>query len=125
IRHDIYGYPDAPRFRYTPEGTGLTEWPVTTVQVAGARLPCGGGGYFRLLPYSLFSWALRRVQAEGESCVFYLHPWEVDPGQPRIPGAPLKSRIRHYMNLSSTEERLDRLLDEFAWDRFDRVLGLH
>lgn len=125
VRHDIYGYPDAPRFRFRPEGTMLTEWPVTTVEVAGSRLPCGGGGYFRLLPYALFRWALRRVNAEGEPCVFYLHPWEIDPEQPRIPGAPMKSRLRHYLNLSRTEQRLHRLLDEFAWDRFDRVLGLH
>ena len=124
VRHDIYGYPDAPRFVFTPTGTNLTECPITTLEVAGQRIPCGGGGYFRLLPYSLFRWALRRVNAGGHPCYFYLHPWEVDPDQPRVPGASLKSRFRHYSNLDQTESRLDRLLGEFTWDRFDRVLGL-
>ncbi|MBN8279080.1 MAG: DUF3473 domain-containing protein [Gammaproteobacteria bacterium] len=124
VRHDIYGFPDAPRFNFRPAGTALVECPITTLEVGGQRLPCGGGGYFRLLPYSLFRWAMRRVNAGGHACYFYLHPWEVDPGQPRVAGASLKSRFRHYTNLHKTEERLDRLLGEFAWDRFDRVLGL-
>ncbi|MEQ1800511.1 MAG: XrtA system polysaccharide deacetylase [Gammaproteobacteria bacterium] len=124
VRHDIYGFPDAPRFNFTPAGTALTECPITTLEVAGQRLPCGGGGYFRLLPYGLFQWAMKRVNAAGHPCYFYLHPWEVDPEQPRVHGASLKSRFRHYTNLHKTEGRLDRLLGEFAWDRFDRVLGL-
>lgn len=124
VRHDIYGYPDAPRFIYTPDGTQLIECPVTTVEMAGSRVPCGGGGYFRLLPYSAFRWALRRVNEEGHPCFFYLHPWEVDPDQPRVAGAPWKSRFRHYTNLERTERRLHRLLDDFVWDRFDRLLGL-
>ncbi len=123
VRHDIYGFPDAPRFNFRPEGTSLTECPITTLEVAGQRLPCGGGGYFRLLPYGLFSWAMRRVNGDGHPCYFYLHPWEVDPDQPRIQGASWKSRFRHYNNLHKTEGRLDRLLREFSWDRFDRVLG--
>lgn len=123
VRHDIYGFPDAPRFNFQPAGTRLTECPITTLEVAGQRLPCGGGGYFRLLPPALFRWALRRVNRTGHPCYFYLHPWEVDPEQPRIPGASWKSRFRHYTNLHKTEARLDRLLGEFAWDRFDRVLG--
>ena len=123
VRHDIYGFPDAPRFNFTPPGTALTECPITTLEVVGQRLPCGGGGYFRLLPYGFFQWAMKRVNRAGQPCYFYLHPWEVDPDQPRIPGAPLKSRLRHYTNLHRTEQRLNRLLGEFAWDRFDRVLG--
>jgi polysaccharide deacetylase family protein (PEP-CTERM system associated) len=124
IPHDIYGFPDAPRTPFVPAGTGLIEVPVTTVEVAGLRLPCGGGGYFRLLPYGLFRWALRRVNAGGEQACFYLHPWEVDPDQPRIEGASWKSRFRHYTNLRRTEPRLQRLLREFRWGRFDRSLGL-
>jgi polysaccharide deacetylase family protein (PEP-CTERM system associated) len=124
VRHDIYGFPDAPRFNFTPAGTSITECPVTTLEVGGNRIPCGGGGYFRLLPYPVFRWALRRVNAAGHSCYFYIHPWEVDPDQPRVAGAPLKSRFRHYTNLHRTEPRLRQLLDEFAWTRFDRLLGL-
>lgn len=124
VRHDIYGFPDAPRFNFQPAGTTLTECPITTLELAGQRLPCGGGGYFRLLPPVLFRWALRRVNRGGHPCYFYLHPWEVDPDQPRIAGASWKSRFRHYTNLHKTESRLDQLLREFAWDRFDRVLGL-
>jgi polysaccharide deacetylase family protein (PEP-CTERM system associated) len=124
VRHDIYGFPDAPRFAFTPAGTNLLECPVTTLELLGARLPCGGGGYFRLLPYPIFRWALRRVNAAGQSCYFYLHPWEVDPEQPRVADAPLRSRLRHYTNLHRTEARLSRLIDDFRWTRFDRLLGL-
>lgn len=124
VRHDIYGFPDAPRFDFTPEGTGLRECPVTTLEGLGNRWPCGGGGYFRLLPYALFSWALRRVNAGGRPCYFYIHPWEVDPDQPRVAGASWRSRFRHYTNLHQTEPRLRRLLDDFQWTRFDRLLGL-
>lgn len=124
VRHDIYGFPDAPRFNFVPPGTCLIECPITTLEVAGQRLPCGGGGYFRLLPYPFFQWAMKRVNAAGHPCYFYLHPWEVDPDQPRIQGASLRSRFRHYTNLHKTERRLERLLGQFHWDRFDRVLGL-
>lgn len=126
IAHDIYGLPSAPRFRFTPEGTDLLECPVTTTEFAGRRWPCGGGGYFRLLPYPVFRAALRRVHArDGQACFFYLHPWELDPEQPRIGGARLRSRFRHYQNLSRTEPRLVRLLQDFRWNRYDAVLGFH
>ena len=123
IRHDLYGMPDAPRFAYRPRGAGnLLEVPGTTVQVFGQNIPCGGGGYFRILPYSLFTWAMRRVnQKDGQACIFYFHPWEVDPRQPRIAGLPLKSRLRHYTNLSRMEDRLRRVLRDFEWDRMDRI----
>jgi polysaccharide deacetylase family protein (PEP-CTERM system associated) len=123
IRHDLYGMPNAPRFAFRPErAKGLIEVPVTTVKVFGHNMPCGGGGYFRLLPQVYSRWAMRRVNRnDRQSCVFYFHPWEIDPGQPRMPGLPFKSRFRHYTNLGRMEPRLRRVLREFAWDRMDRV----
>jgi hypothetical protein len=88
----------------------------------GQRLPCGGGGYFRILPYSLFRSALRRVNdKDRQAAVFYCHPWEVDPGQPRVQGLSLKSRFRHYTNLSRMDGRLKQLLRDFRWGRMDEV----
>ena len=123
IRHDLYGMPSAPRFPFFPNGEGgLLEVPVTTVKLFNQKLPCGGGGYFRLLPYSLSRWAMRRVNAQDHKpCVFYFHPWEIDPDQPQQKGIGLKTRVRHYLNLASTEDRLRRLLRDFNWDRMDRV----
>jgi len=124
IRHDNYGMPSAPRFTYHPNGpNGIAEHPMTTVRVAGHTLPCSGGGYFRLLPYAFSRWAMRRVnRVDREPCVFYFHPWEIDPGQPRIAGLPFKSKLRHYTNLHGMENRIGRLLRDFAWDRMDRVV---
>ena len=100
----------AGRFASPPGGS--LEIPLTTVKVAGQALPCAGGGYFRLLPYAFFRWSLRRVNAEGLPVVFYLHPWEIDPGQPRI-GASWRSRFRHYTNLHRTQSRLETLAARF------------
>jgi polysaccharide deacetylase family protein (PEP-CTERM system associated) len=122
VRHDLYGMPDAPRFAYRPGKGRFIEIPMTTLALGGRNLPCSGGGYFRLLPYALTRWALRRVQRQdAQSCVFYFHPWEIDPDQPRVPGVPLKSRVRHYLNLGRMEGRLRRLLADFTWSRMDRV----
>lgn len=123
IRHDLYGMPEAPRFAFRPDNApALLEVPVTTVTLLGRTLPCGGGGYFRLWPYALSRWALRRVNhRDGQSGVFYFHPWEIDPGQPRQPGIGLKTRVRHYLNLHRMERRLGSLLRDFRWDRMDRV----
>jgi polysaccharide deacetylase family protein (PEP-CTERM system associated) len=122
IRHDLYGMPEAPRFRFRPSpGSDFIEVPVTTVELGGRKLPCGGGGWFRLFPYALSRWAMGRVNGEGESCVFYFHPWEIDPGQPRQAGLDGKTRFRHYLNLGRMERRLGRLLEDFRWDRMDRV----
>lgn len=125
IRHDLYGMPDAPRFPFRPrEGAAMVEVPMTTVRLAGRNLPCAGGGFFRLLPYSVFSAGVRRVnRRDGRPAVFYCHPWEVDPGQPRVAGLSRKSAFRHYLNLSRTEGRLVRLLCDFAWDRMDRAVA--
>ena len=123
IRHDRYGIPEAPRFAFRPlEGRPFIELPVTTVRRFGATLPGSGGGYFRLLPYWASAANLAKVRAEDrQSCIFYLHPWEVDPGQPRIPGISRATRFRHYVGLGRTVARLRHLLRDFAWDRIDRV----
>jgi len=123
IRHDHYGMPGAPRFAFYPEGgKGLLELPVTTVKLFNHNLPAGGGGYFRLLPYSVSRWCLIRVNTvDRQSCIFYFHPWEIDPEQPRVRGVSTRTKFRHYLNLDRTEARLRRLLADFAWDRIDRV----
>ena len=125
IRHDLYGMPEAPRFTFRPIGDeGVVELPVSTVAIGGRRLPCGGGGYFRLLPYALSRLAIARVNArDSRPCIFYLHPWEIDPGQPRIPNVGVRSRFRHYLNLGRMLPRLRTLLGDFAWDRVDRVFA--
>ncbi len=124
VRHDLYGSPDAPRRPYSPANSSLLEIPMTTVQIGRQRLPCSGGGYFRIFPYSLFRWCWRRANNEGIHGVFYMHPWELDPGQPRVAGLSWKSRFRHYTNLGRTRSRLDKLLTDFRWDRMDRVFGV-
>ena len=123
IRHDLYGMPDAPRFRFTPcSGSQFQEIPITTLQLGQFKIPCGGGGYFRLFPYSFSRWAMQRVnQTERQSCIFYFHPWEIDPGQPRLPGLNMKTRFRHYLNLHRMEARLETLLGDFAWGRMDEI----
>ena len=124
IAHDHYGWREAPRFAFRPvQGADLIEIPVTTVELAGRRAAAGGGGFFRLLPYGFSSWAVRRVnQHEGRPAIFYFHPWEIDPGQPRVAGAPLRSRLRHYTNLSRMEPKLHKLLRAFRWGRTDQVV---
>ena len=124
VQHDHYGMPDAPRFPYEAR-PGLLEIPVATIRMFGRNLPAGGGGYFRLAPYGLSRWALRRINAiERRPAMFYLHPWEIDPDQPRVPGTSLKTRFRHYVNLDKTESRLGHLLRDFRWGRVDEVFGL-
>lgn len=124
IQHDLYGMPDAPRVPFHPEGCELWEIPMTTVRALGRNWPCSGGGYFRLLPTFLYYRGLKRVNnAEHRSGIFYFHPWEVDPGQPRIVGCGWKSSIRHYTNLARMAPALDRLLRDFSWDRMDRVFA--
>ena len=122
IHHDLYGIPDAPRFAYRHKDGGLLEIPVTTVSMFNQNLPCGGGGYFRLLPYRVSRWAMKRVnRADRKPCVFYFHPWEIDPGQPRQTGISGKTRFRHYLNLGRMKTRVERLLEDFDWDRMDNI----
>lgn len=116
IRHDRYGMRTAPRFSYRVNGGALTEIPVTTVELSGVRLPCGGGGYFRLLPYWWTKWAIGRVNSrDGQPANFYFHPWELDPNQPRVAGSDRVSRFRHYVNLGAMSAKLRTLLQDFRW----------
>lgn len=124
VRHDHYGWPEAPRFAWRPVAdSAMIELPVTTARFANRTLAAGGGGFFRLLPYRFSAWAIRQVNGGQAPAVFYFHPWEIDPGQPRVAAAPLRSKLRHYSRLSAMETKLERLLGEFAWDRVDRILA--
>ena len=121
IRHDHYGMPDSPRFAYRVR-PGLLEIPVTTLRALGRNLPSSGGGYFRLLPYALSHWMLKRVNlGDKQSGIFYFHPWEIDVGQPRVAGIGSKTRFRHYVNIPRMEGRLTQLLSDFKWGRMDEV----
>lgn len=123
IVHDHYGWREAPRFAFRPvAGADLIEIPVTTAEVAGRRMAAGGGGFFRLLPYAVSRWAIRQVnERDCRPAVFYFHPWEIDPDQPRPPVAPLRSKLRHYTNLDVMAAKLARLVREFRWGRMDEV----
>ena len=123
VKHDHYGMPDAPRFPHRPNGNGgLLELPPTTVPLMGRNLPAAGGGWFRLLPYEVSRWMLRRVNSSDQApCMFYFHPWELDAEQPRQSGISAKTHFRHYVNLQRMPGRLRKLLNDFEWDRVDRV----
>ncbi len=124
VRHDLYGMPHAPRFPFRPGNGALWELPMTTLALAGRNLPWAGGGYFRLLPYSLYRRGLARMlRRDRRPGIFYFHPWEIDPSQPIIATARLRSRLRHRLNLAEMERRLCRLLRDFAWNRVDRVFA--
>jgi len=124
IRHDRYGIPDAiplPHKLTTPKGNTITEFPLTTASVFGMKLPAAGGGYFRLYPYSVSKYLLRKVEAEKKPIVFYLHPWEIDPNQPKVKVSAF-SKFRHYNNLDKCESRLERLLSDFSFTTMQNVL---
>ena len=122
VRHDLYGMPEAPRFPFRAANGRLLEVPISTISFANQNINCGGGGWFRLFPYAFQKWAIRKInESEKQPCIFYFHPWEIDADQPRIEGAPLKSRIRHYLNLSKMYGRLEQLLADFRWGRMDEV----
>jgi polysaccharide deacetylase family protein (PEP-CTERM system associated) len=124
IRHDRYGIPGGPRHPYRVRcgGGALIEAPASTTQLAGLTLPIAGGGYFRLLPYAWTRRGIERVNRdEGQPAIFYLHPWEVDPGQPRLPAGRL-TRFRHYFNLHRTASRLEELLRQFPFGRLGDIL---
>ncbi len=123
VEHDHYGMPDAPRFAFYPRHPGkLLELPVTTVRLLGRNFPAGGGGYFRLWPYAISRWFLQRVNTvDHQPVIFYFHPWEIDPDQPRQTGISFKTRFRHYLNLERMERRLAALTRHFNWGRMDQI----
>ena len=146
IRHDLYGIHHWPRFPFyvvrdeksvwAPEGSRMNnpdresscrmlEVPITTLRYWGRNVPIAGGGYFRLLPYAVTRWGLRRINTGDERpFVFYIHPWEFDPDQPRMAGAGLKSRFRHYLNLKKTEGRFRSLVKDFSFAPLREALAL-
>lgn len=122
VVHDHYGWPEAPRFAFRPvDGSDLIELPVTTAKFAGRTLAAGGGGFFRLLPYGFSKWAVGQVNAAHEPAIIYFHPWEIDPDQPRVANAPIKSKLRHYTNLNAMAGKLKRLAGDFEWGRVDAI----
>jgi polysaccharide deacetylase family protein (PEP-CTERM system associated) len=123
VVHDHYGWPEAPRFAFKPlPWSPMVELPVTTAMLGGRRVAAGGGGFFRVLPYGFSRWAIRQVnRSDGRPAVFYFHPWEVDPDQPRVGHAPLRSRFRHYTGLGKMAGKLRELVHEFRWSRMDLV----
>lgn len=125
VHHDFYGMPEARRFPFWHKTGGLMELPISTVVLGRRNVPCGGGGYFRLFTYRFSRWAIQHInRREGQPCLFYFHPWELDPGQPRPEGLGLKTRFRHYLNLGRMEHRLDCLLSDFSWGRVDKVFPI-
>lgn len=125
VAHDHYGWREAPRFMFHPvAGADFAELPVTTAEIAGRRMAAGGGGFFRMLPYRFSSWAIDRVNAiDGRPAAFYFHPWEIDPDQPRIRAAPLRSRLRHYTRLSAMHGKLAKLLGDYSWGTTAQVVA--
>jgi polysaccharide deacetylase family protein (PEP-CTERM system associated) len=124
IHHDRYGIPLSPRHPYVIDRSvgSLIEAPASTIRIGPLNLPVGGGGYFRLLPYAWTRWGLKQINGmERRPCIFYLHPWEIDPEQPRLRSSWL-SQLRHYRNLDQTEPRLRRLLSEFSFAPMTQVL---
>ena len=123
ISHDHYGWREAPRFAFRPlPGAELIELPVTTAELGGKRFAAGGGGFFRVLPYGFSRWAIRQVnRRDARPAIFYFHPWEVDPEQPRVPNAPLRSKLRHYTKLDAMAGKLKQLVRDFSWGRMDAL----
>ena len=125
VKHDHYGWPEAPRFAFKPvAGSDMLELPVTTARLAGRTLAAGGGGFFRLLPYGFSRWAINQVNAAGEPAIIYFHPWEIDADQPRVANAPARSKLRHYTNLSGMAGKLKRLIGDFEWGRVDQIVAV-
>ena len=126
VIHDQYGIPNAPRFphsRFLRDGRRIIEFPPSTLSSCGVNVPVAGGGYFRILPYRFTSWAIRWInEKESQPVMFYFHPWEIDPDQPRIAASPL-SRFRHYHNLDSAADKFVRLLNDFSWAPMSEVVA--
>ena len=127
VHHDNYGVPGSPTEPYTIQlasGNKITEFPLTSAKVMGMSIPAAGGGYFRQYPYALSRWLFNRASLnQTKPLIFYLHPWEIDPEQPRVPGASLKSRFRHYTNLHRCYGRLERMISDFDFGTINQSLG--
>jgi polysaccharide deacetylase family protein (PEP-CTERM system associated) len=127
VYHDRYGMPSAPATIHraiSPSGGELIEFPLTVAKVLKWSLPVAGGGYFRLYPYWLSRMLLARSQRDlNQAFIFYLHPWEIDPDQPRVENASALSRFRHYQNLGRCEQRLERLMSDFDFTTVAEVLA--
>ena len=122
LRHDHYGWPEAPRFAFRPLADAeLIEVPVTVAEIGGRRMATGGG-FFRLFPAALTDYAVRQVAGQRQPAVFYFHPWEIDPGQPRVANAPARSKLRHYSRLGAMAGKLRGLLTRHDWGRMDAVV---
>jgi polysaccharide deacetylase family protein (PEP-CTERM system associated) len=126
VKHDHYGWAEAPRFAFRPvAGSDFLEIPVTTAELGSKRLAAGGGGFFRLLPYAFSRWAIRQVnERDDRPAVIYFHPWEIDANQPRVANAPFKSKLRHYTKLDVMADKLRRLPCDFRWDRLDKIVAI-
>jgi polysaccharide deacetylase family protein (PEP-CTERM system associated) len=122
VKTDHYGMPEAPRFAWKTK-SGLVEIPPSSLRIAGRNFPASGGGYFRLAPLGLSRWAFDKINAEKQAAIFYCHPWEIDPGQPRVANAKLKSKMRHYVNLDTNFSKIDSLLSQGRWGRMDQVFA--
>jgi polysaccharide deacetylase family protein (PEP-CTERM system associated) len=122
VAHDHYGVPSAPLAPFFVKGSGILEVPASVTRILGRNWPAGGGGFFRLLPYSLSLWLLKQARhLPDRPAIFYFHPWELDPDQPRMQGITTKTRFRHYVNLGGVEKRLARLLSDLQWGRMDQI----
>ncbi len=121
IKHDLYGVPHWPRFKHS-KAEGIIEIPVPTVRKQEQNIGIGGGGYFRLYPYWLSKKRIDNyLRSENQPYSFYFHPWEIDPKQPRVVGASVKSKLRHYVNLSRMEAKIIKLLEDYQWDTMKNV----
>lgn len=124
IKHDLYGIPDAPRFAHQYVNGCVLELPITTISILGRKISCGGGGWFRLYPYRFSKWAINQVNHnDNQSAIFYFHPWEIDPKQPRIKNLDARTKFRHYQNLSRMEGKINRLLRDFRWRSVPEVFA--
>lgn len=122
VKHDLYGIPDAPRFCYQPiKNSDFLEVPITTVKIGSKNMPCGGGGFFRFYPYLFSKWALKQINKDKQAAIFYCHPWEIDPKQPKQQNLKWKTQFRHYLNLDKMEQRIRNLLDDFSWDTMEHI----
>lgn len=122
IRHDHYGDPTAPRFAFTPKGENILEIPISTIEYFSKRFSIGGGGWFRLMPYMIYRFLVKQYQKNDQPLIFYTHPWEYIPDQPRIKALSLKNYFRHYVNLYKMQRKMKQLCQDFSWGRMQDII---